>query len=246
LGALSGSNVIADVTLQATVHSVVGATDGTGTAVLKASSTKDSRIDITLPSGNRSEIRNHSAAPLADSFSPMVPAAVVQAQMNVVQPIGAWSGSDGVLHGMRSQSVSTDATWFFPPMTVATFTSSHGYTVSYVGVESKEGVSVIHLRATNRIAVPSAPVAVVDWSQMELFLDSTTFLPVALDFNSYSDSNALIAIPTEIRFSNYAATDGIQIPFRVQKYVHDSLVLDFTIQSVTLNSGLAASVFSLN
>jgi hypothetical protein len=36
-----------------------------------------------------------------------------------------------------------------------------------------------------------------------------------------------------------------QVPFRVQQFVNNSLFLDFQAQSATINTGLAASTFSV-
>ncbi len=66
-----------------------------------------------------------------------------------------------------------------------------------------------------------------------------------MTFNVHPDSNALLDIPVDVRFSDYRTVSGAKVPFHVQKYLNNGLVLDFQAQSVTLNSGLAASSFSL-
>jgi hypothetical protein len=47
----------------------------------------------------------------------------------------------------------------------------------------------------------------------------------------------------EIDFSNYQAVNGVQVPFRVQKFLNGSLFLDVTVQSAVLNSGIPQSDF---
>ncbi len=39
--------------------------------------------------------------------------------------------------------------------------------------------------------------------------------------------------------------NGAQVPFHVQKFLNNSLLLDFQADSVTFNTGLTASSFSL-
>jgi len=110
-----------------------GSDDETGTATLTATSLRDSRMDLSFPSGNRREIRNHAAIPLASSL----PAGIPAPSEPVAQPIGAWSGPDGVTHGMASHNILTDATWFFPALALGNLVSSPAYVVSYFGKETR-------------------------------------------------------------------------------------------------------------
>src|SRR5579859_7383384 len=63
LAALTGSRSITDVTLSGTARRIVGSDDESGTVVIKALAGIGSRMDLTFPSGARSEIRNTSAGP---------------------------------------------------------------------------------------------------------------------------------------------------------------------------------------
>src|ERR1039458_1626191 len=60
LAAQTGGLPLTDVTLTGTARRIAGSDDETGTATLKATSAGDSRIDLSFPSGERVEIRNHS------------------------------------------------------------------------------------------------------------------------------------------------------------------------------------------
>src|SRR5205807_816317 len=97
-------------------------------------------------------------------------------------------------------------------------------------------------------------------SQFDIFLDSATFLPVAVAFNIHPDNNALLDIPVEIRYSDYRSVgSGVgpnvgpgfslasspQAPFHIEKFLNGSLSLDLQFSTVTLNSGLTAADFSL-
>jgi hypothetical protein len=61
----------------------------------------------------------------------------------------------------------------------------------------------------------------------------------------HPDDNELIDFPVEIRYSNYHAIGGVQIPLHVQKFVNNVLTIDFQFQSAVVNSGLSATNFSL-
>jgi hypothetical protein len=220
LSALSTGYPLQDVTLTGTARRIAGSDDETGTATLKAIAGA-SRIDLNLSSGPRSEIYNSSGG----------------------SPAGTWSGPDGVSHPISFHNLLTDSAWFFPAFPIAHGVS--GSLVTYVGHETRDGQAVEHLTISQSLAVqePAGAATLAHLSQMDFFLDSTTFLPAAVTFNIHPDNNALLDIPIEVRFSDYRAVNGVQIPFHVQKFLNNGLILDLTFQNATLNTGLTASSF---
>jgi hypothetical protein len=98
LGVLTGVASVSDITLTGTARRIAGSDDETGTVTLKATAAGDSRVDLSFPSGNRSEIRNHAAAPLPVTLPRGVtlPAAVTSQP----RPAGVWSGPDGARHAI--------------------------------------------------------------------------------------------------------------------------------------------------
>jgi hypothetical protein len=224
LAALSGGHPLADVTLSGTARRIAGSDDESGTAVLKALAVGASRMDLTLPGGNRSEVLNTSST----------------------QPVGAWSGPDGVSHPVVYHNLLTAPAWFFPAFPTASGLST-GYVSTYVGHETRNGQAVEHLTVSqvSTSAVPSGSLSFAQLSQMDFFLDSTTFLPAAITFNIHPDDNALLDIPIEIDFSNYTTVSGSQVPFRIQKHINNSLALDLQFSSAVLNSGLSVTTFAV-
>ena len=87
LAALSAAFAVADATLIGKATTIVGPDNESGAATLSANSLGDSRIDLSLPSGTSSEIRNHAAAPLATRSSPGVAFATVP---NTPRPVSEW------------------------------------------------------------------------------------------------------------------------------------------------------------
>lgn len=243
LAVLTGVANISDVTLTGTAHRIAGSDDETGTANLKATSAGDSRLDLAFPSGNRSEIRNSSATPLPGSLPTDIPASVAQTP----QPVGAWSGVDGVLRATAQHNLLTDPAWFFPAFTLGNLASTQGYVLSFVGQENRNGQQVLHISASE--LMPTAPTQIASLfqhlSQMDLYLDPTSLLPVTLGFNVHPDNNASLDIPVEIQFSNYQTINGIQVPLHVQRYLNGGLVLDLQFETATLNSGLSPAAFQL-
>jgi hypothetical protein len=222
--ALTGRGTLSDVTLSGTARRIAGSDDETGTGVVKALARAGSRIDLSLPSGTRSELRNISGA----------------------EPAGSWSGTNGVSHPISNHNLFTDPGWF-PAFTLVSMLSAPNAVITYVGQESRDGQSVIHITAARQFPGRTASGASImqHLSETQVLLGASTLLPVAIVFNTHPDNNALLDIPMEIRFSDYRSVNGAQIPFHVQEFINNSLALDLQFESVVLNSGITASSFSL-
>jgi hypothetical protein len=220
LAALTGGQSVTDMTATATAHSIAGSEDETGTATLKAVATGSSRLDLTLTSGSRSEIVDSSSASRS----------------------GTWSGSDRVAHQTAFQNLLAGSFWFFPAFALVESSSATGAIVTYVGHETHNGQGVEHLIVTqSNPAATNVDLAYSHLTQMDFFLDSTTFLPSFLDFNIHPDNNGLVDIPVEVQFTNYRTVNGAQSPFEVQKFINGSLVLDLQLQTLSVNTGLTAA-----
>ncbi len=246
LSALTGSVPATDVTLTGTARRIAGPDDETGTAMVKATAIGDSAMELMFPSGPRIELRNHSGTPPAGSLPSDMPTAAA----TVARPVGVWSGPDGIAHPIAVHNLMADSTWFFPAFTLARLLSAPNCSLSYVADEPINGQTVIHISAVEQFQVPSAGVAqtaslMQHLSQIDLYFDPITLLPVALTFNLHADSNALIDIPTQILFIGYQTADGVRVPIRVQKYLNNSLVLDLVFTNVTLNTGLSETAFAI-
>jgi hypothetical protein len=223
LAALQGSTPITGVTLSGTVRRIAGSDDETGTATYKAIPGA-SRLDLSLSGGVCSEIANATAA----------------------TPAGSWSGPDGVSHPMALHNLMNQA-GISPAFTLAALTPAQNFLVTLVGQETKGGHSVYHLSASQQFPQMAAKTALLEQhlTQLDIFLDSSTLLPVALDFSTHPDNDAGLDIPVELLFSDYRPVNGTQIPFHAQKFLNNSLLLDLQFTSAQLNSGLAASSFNV-
>jgi hypothetical protein len=232
IAVLSGSVQIADITLSGTATRIAGSDVGTGTVTLRAFGTLDSRMDLSLSSGTFSEIRNAANG----------------------TPQGSWLAPNGSVGNMAMHNCFTDAAWFFPALTVLSQTSNPNLSITYVGLETKNGTSVQHLtfaavstvQATAAAGLRGPVASLFTLSSTDVYLNSSSLLPVAFVFSTHPDNDALTNIPVEIDFSNYQAVNGVQIPFNIQKFLNGSLFLDLTIQAASLNSGLTDSVFVSN
>ena len=220
LTALNPGTPTTDVTLSGSVHYIAGSDDENGTATLQALGGA-SRVALNLPSGPRTYVAIATGNP----------------------PSGTWSGPDGVVHTIPFHNLLTDPVWFFPLLPITRGLSNSGYVITYVAQETLDGQAVQHVTVSQpgNLQTSDNEPSLSRLSQFDYFLDSTTFLPVAIKFNVHPDTNELLDILVEARFSDYRAINGTQVPFHVQRLLNNVLALDFQFETATLNTGLGAS-----
>lgn len=220
--ALTGATTVNDVTLTGTVEWIAGSEDETGTATYKGLS-GSYRLDLTFRNGTRSEI----VTPVNGL------------------PAGTWVALDGASHPISKHNLMTDAGWF-PTFTLANLVSSPTSVLTYVGQETRNGSAVIHISAYQESPNITKDVAsdMQRFTQVDIYLDSSTYLPISYTFNLHADNDATVNIPIELRYLNYQNVGGAQIPLHVQKFANNSLALDLQFQNSSLNTGLSVSQIS--
>jgi hypothetical protein len=221
LKALAGATGLTDITLQASANYIAGSDQETGTATLVARGNVQSHVTLNLSEGTRQEIRNG--------------------------PSGAWSGPDGVQHAMALHNCWADASWFFPALTLQALSSDPTLGVVYLGPAEWNGVAALHLQFLHLVPgqAPGISTQIQGLSTVDLYLDPKSLLPLALDFNTHPDNDLNQNIPVEIQFGDYRAVNGVQVPFRIQKFLQGTLTLDFTVTQVAPNSGVSTSTFTI-
>jgi hypothetical protein len=218
-----GNAQVNDATLSGTVTRTVGPDVETGTLTLKARASVQSRIDLNLQDGTVSEIRTTAS----DG-----------------SPAGSWI-SNGTAHPMASHNCLTDAAWFFPRLSVLNIQALTSNSIlKYVGQEMRGGRSVQHLAYFVQPPGGNLRDLAQHLTTEDIYLDGSSLLVVAITYNEHPDNNALVDIPVELDFSDYRLVNGIQIPFHIQKTFNGNLLLDISVQSAVLNSGLTNSDFS--
>jgi len=226
ISALTRGVSVNDVTLTGSAIWIAGSDKETGSAVLMAKGRGESRIDLTLTSGARTDVRSDIAS---------------------VFPEGASSFDGGGQQPWSLHNCWTSASWFFPafPLLGATFDPS--IIVSYVGQETRGGTSVQHLHWYRYLSgqQPSVVALTQRVSTTDFYLDSASLLPVALTFNTHPDDDANTDILIEIKFSNYQPINGVQIPFHIQKLISGGLALDVAVARAALNSSLPDGLFAI-
>jgi hypothetical protein len=221
--ALTGGAPVSDVTLTGSVTWNGGETDA-GTATLRALGTGESRMDLALANGTRTEIRD--------------------AQTGVT--IGKWIAPNNASGNFAWHNCQTDAAWFFPAL--GSLTAGQGVVLSYVGQESRNGATVQHIQSYVSQSGQSAVAGLnpQQLSAIDFYLDATTLLPITITFDVHPDNNQAINLLVEVDFSNYQTINGIAMPMHIQKYQQGNLMIDLVLSAASFNTGLPLSLFTIN
>jgi hypothetical protein len=225
LQALTGGLTVTDSTVQATASFIAGSDQETGTATLEGHTGYESRVVLSLSGGQRSEVRNGLGAP----------------------PQGKWSGADGIWKSMPVHGCWTDPTWFSPALTIQSALNDPQISLTYLGQGNKAGVAAQHIQMSRVVSGQTATATslIQRLSQVDIYLDSTSNLPVAVDFNTHSDSDAGLDLPVEVQFSGWHSAGAFQAPSRIQKFLQGSLTLDLSSVTISVNTGLSQSDFAI-
>jgi len=212
--------VISGAVLTGTASWTMGSDKQTGQVVLKARANGQSRADLALGSGPRSEIR-------------------INSQQN--PQYETLAGGQWTTRAFHNSWV--DANWFFPALSALVVGPQNGYSLVYAS-------DSFHVYSQFQVAnqKPSVTTQVQTLSTVLYDLDSTTQLPTALHFYTHPESDFGVNIPVDVRFSNYQVVSGVQVPFRIQRFLNGTLQLDITISSVAINPNpaLTDSDFAAN
>jgi hypothetical protein len=220
MAALTGGLPVVDVTLLGNATWLAGSDVETGPATLVARGMAESRIELNLTGGKRTEVRSW-----ADGY-----------------PQGAWTKDSGSAKPQALHNCFTDAGWFFPALSSLAESSNAGFVTSYIGQETRDGLTVEHVRVYR---VSQGDSNIQRLSTMDFYLDVGTHLPLVIVFLEHPDDDMNTNIRVEIRFAKYQPVNGVQVPFRIQRLINGSLNLDLAISSAAINSGVADTQFNL-
>jgi hypothetical protein len=219
--ALTGGASISDVTLSGTAKWSNGTDVETASATLMAKGTGESRFDMTLAAGPRSEIRNDGS--------------------NTHR--GELLATDGSVSPWANHNCMVNSSWFFPQLSVLGATGDATLIFIYVGQETRNGATVQHIQSYRYSARDTT--ATQHLSKMDIYLNAVSLLPSAFVFNIHPNKDSTHNLTVEVDFSSYQSVDGVQVPFRIQRYVAGNLGLDFSVASTQLNSGLGDNLFTI-
>jgi len=220
--ALTGGVAVSDVRLDGNVVSILGSDNETGTGTFSAKGLGESRVDLKLSGGNRSDVRNVT---------------------NGI-PGGKWKKNTDNANAYVQHNCWVDASWFFPGLSSLSQTANSLFVFKYIGQEQLSGVAVQHIRVFQ--ASPQDTRGVFQrLSSMDFYFGVTSLLPVAVAFNTHADNDMNTDLPNQVLFANYQAVNGIQVPLHFQRLVNGVVMLDVNVTRATFNTGPSDSTFTL-
>jgi hypothetical protein len=184
---------------------------------LEATTSGNSRVDLTLPASSRLEIRSGAA--------------------------GVWAGENRQTHSMATHNCMTPPQWFSPHLFLQNAAQNSAYSVTYVGAEVRNGEQVQHLaiQLTNLLG---GGALTAHLSSVDVYLDAATYLPSSFVFSQHPDENALYNLPVEVQFSGYQAGRGINYPSQIVKLYQGTVLLDLSVSSIAVNPTIPDSDFN--
>ena len=209
------------MTLSGSANWMLGSDQQSGSVTLLSKGFGESRMDLNLSGGTRSEIRNASGDPNE----------------------GNWIGPDGLIHAISLHNCFTDSNWFFPALGSLTASGVNpNLVLSYIGLEAFGHSSLQHIHAyTFDANLPDLQ----QLSAMDFYLDPQTLLPSVTTFNEHRDNDQTTNIFVEVMFSDYRNVNGASLPYHIQKFLNNNLVLDIQLSSTAFNSGIADNNFNV-
>ncbi|MHB8502560.1 MAG: hypothetical protein ACYDHE_16665 [Candidatus Acidiferrales bacterium] len=115
----------------------------------------------------------------------------------------------------------------------------------YVGLETKNGAQVHHIRTQKTFSSNLDPSGIVSkLTARDFFIDATTFQIVSTLDMVHPASASTIDYPRETQFSDYRAVNGILVPFSITEVATGQRTYSIQLNQVTFNSGLQDSDFA--
>lgn len=133
----------------------------------------------------------------------------------------------------------------FPLPLLASILTSPDSAYQYVGAESVSGASCQHIRAWNTFTSQPALQYLSPFTVRDIWIDSSTNLPVKIAYSLRAGTGAVPTTSVEVFYSSYKLVNGVQFPFHISKSLNGTPWIDITVSSVSFNTGLADSSFSL-
>jgi hypothetical protein len=134
---------------------------------------------------------------------------------------------------------------YFPLPFVSGLLSNPDVAIRYIGPETLNGVGVQHVRATNTFNSSLSLQFLSAFTVTDIWLDGSTNLPTSVSFVRRDGGGATPKILVAVSYSNFQTTNGLTYPQQIQESINGTVWATIALQSITLNTGLTDSDFSI-
>ena len=213
-----GGNVPSDSVATGNVTIVAGSETSTGTIRILTRGTSQTSEQILLPKSS---------------------ATVTYSGGLASQAVNSYITSLVLERAATSQSVC------FPLPFLAGVLANSDVSLQYVALETLNQQSVQHLRLQNSFASQPNLQRLAEFAVFDLWLDASTALPLRLSFIRRDGGGSAPRIPVDMYFMVYKTVSGLAYPSQFSISVNGTPWANVTILSVTFNTGLTDSSFSV-
>jgi hypothetical protein len=133
----------------------------------------------------------------------------------------------------------------FPLYFLSAVVQDTSTSITYVGMETKNGSQVHHIRAQKVFGRDADPSGILGkLTRRDFFVDCTTFQVVATLDMVHPARASTLSYPREMQFSDYRTINGILVPFSIMEVATGQRTYSIQLTQVTFNSGLQDSDFA--
>jgi hypothetical protein len=189
-----------------------------GSAVVKGRGTGQFRVDASLSDGTRSWAVSNGS--------------------------GFIKEVDGTENPIAAHNTLNLGSLTIPVVYLVAAVGDASISVSYIGLETDQGIEVHHIQLQHVFPVGTDQFGVRGrLSRRDFFIDSGTFLIVRTMDMEHPKDQADVNYPHEIRFSDYRRVGGILAPFSVAESFGGQPTFTFQVNQIAVNTGLQDTDF---
>jgi hypothetical protein len=134
---------------------------------------------------------------------------------------------------------------YFPLPFLSGILNNTDYSVQYMGQETVDSSTANHIVVQNTFNSTPTYQFLSSFTVADIWIDASSGLPIKIAMIRRDGGGSAPKIPISVVYSNYQPVSGVRYPFTIQEYITDTLWATTTIQSVSFNTGLSDTSFSV-
>jgi hypothetical protein len=181
----------------------------------------------------------------------------VEFRMDAHMPAGTQSlivdGTVGTFQPLNGQKILLPSTngitagsLTFPAKRISSALSNASTNLSYLGLVNWNGSQIYRVHVAP-LADPALSTngKFGTLGSFDLYIDTASYRVLELAETIWWDGDVTKSYSHELMFSNYTSTNGLSVPFSITEKFGGQQTWSATLTSITFNSGLSDSLFSL-
>lgn len=160
--------------------------------------------------------------------------------------IGLYKKLDGSTQHISFPNAVNFGSLTFPYMYIAAGVADPSTSISYIGVDTKNGQRTYDIRIQQTFSSEQDPSGILSkLTKRDFFIDAVTFLIVKTLDMVHPEKASTIDIPHEMEFSDYRNNNGVLVPFSISEITVGQHTYTIQLDQMRFNTGLQDSDFNL-